>query len=401
VYRELVSQHILFGDGIRLSRTPIDVSNEDDVEWLVALLNNPRRVRNIIVLSADAYGTCAINPNVFADRLCGVAHVVRIYPEASFKLSDMIGKYLSIFDSGIRIYKPTAQIDLDDPLRHSLYTKRDLSLMDLGRVQHSILSDAFLTSVEGALRSRAIPTFAQIRSANSSLTLARLQEDAAPKGLLALEGQLKASLAAREAAEIQAREALDLAVQEESNRKDAEDQRNQERARSIVLSARVRRLELRLGTTTKVAPAPSDYGEVATWVESEFAGRMKLHARALRGLKDATYSDISLVCKLLRLLATEYVNGRRGDREAYKRFEEGIRHEGVDLSKSISGTRAGEQGEEYFVRYKGERRLLEWHVKKGVSRDARRDLRIYFFWDDEDEEIVVGFLPSHLDTRIT
>jgi hypothetical protein len=106
VYRELVHQNILFGDGIRLSRTPVDVFNDDDVEWLVALMNNPRRVRNIIVLSADAYGMCAANPNLFADRLCGVAHVVRIYPDASFKLSDTIGKYLSIFDSGIRIYRP-------------------------------------------------------------------------------------------------------------------------------------------------------------------------------------------------------------------------------------------------------------------------------------------------------
>ena len=103
----------------------------------------------------------------------------------------------------------------------------------------------------------------------------------------------------------------------------------------------------------------------------------------------------------LRLLATDYVNGRRGDRDAYKRFETGIRSDSVELSKSISDARAGEQGEEYFVRYKGERRLLEWHLKKGASRDSGRDLRIYFFWDDGDEEVVIGFLPAHLDNRIS
>lgn len=169
VYRELVSQGVLYGDGIKLSRAPIDVLTDDDVEWFVALLNNPRRQQDIIALSADNYGTCAINPNIFADRLCGVAHVIRIYPQASFKLSDTIGKYLSIFNSGIRIYRPTSEIETDDPLRHTLYTRRALTTTNLNRVQHLILSDAFMTSVQGVLRSRAIPTFAEIRLANARI----------------------------------------------------------------------------------------------------------------------------------------------------------------------------------------------------------------------------------------
>jgi hypothetical protein len=41
VYRDLVSQNILYGDGIKLSRKAIDIENDDDVEWLVALINNP------------------------------------------------------------------------------------------------------------------------------------------------------------------------------------------------------------------------------------------------------------------------------------------------------------------------------------------------------------------------
>jgi hypothetical protein len=88
VYRDLVSQGILFGDGIKLSRSPIDITNEDEVEWLVALISNPRRKRNIIVLSADPYGHCAANPDVFSDRLCGIAHVIRIFPNAAYRLSD-------------------------------------------------------------------------------------------------------------------------------------------------------------------------------------------------------------------------------------------------------------------------------------------------------------------------
>ncbi len=128
---------------------------------------------------------------------------------------------------------------------------------------------------------------------------------------------------------------------------------------------------------------------------------MILHSRALRGLKDAAFSDLALVCNLLQLLALEYVDSKRGDRDAWKRFEDGIKSYGVDFSRSISETRAGEQGVEYFLRYRGRREFFEWHLKKGSSRDAGRDLRIYLFWDAEDEEVVIGFLPGHLDNRIT
>jgi hypothetical protein len=152
VYRDLVSQGILFGDGIKLSRTPIDIANEDEVEWLVALIGSPRRKRNIIVLSADNSGHCAANPNVFSDRLCGIAHVVRIFPGAAYRLSDSIGKYLSVFDSGIRIYRPTNNFEADDPLRHTLYTKHALARLEQNRRYYSIISDAFANTVEGAIR---------------------------------------------------------------------------------------------------------------------------------------------------------------------------------------------------------------------------------------------------------
>jgi hypothetical protein len=179
------------------------------------------------------------------------------------------------------------------------------------------------------------------------------------------------------------------------------DERNQERARAMVLSARVHALEARAGSGVSLGPQPRDYSEVAAWVEEQFAGRMKLHARALRSLKDASFEDVGLVCDLLKQIAINYVDSKRGNREAWNRFEDGIANRGVEYSKSISETRAGEQGEEYFVRYKGRREFLEWHLKKGNSRDTSRDLRNYFFWDEEDEEAITGYLPSHLDTRIT
>jgi hypothetical protein len=134
---------------------------------------------------------------------------------------------------------------------------------------------------------------------------------------LGVQNQLKASQDARLAADAQAREALDIAVQEEEARKQAEDERNQERARAMVLAARVRVLEARLGAATdKSIPRPTDYNEIPRWIDQDFAGRMKLLPRALRALKVAAFSDVSLVFDLLELLAVHYVDSKRGVSEA-------------------------------------------------------------------------------------
>jgi len=46
-------------------------------------------------------------------------------------------------------------------------------------------------------------------------------------------------------------------------------------------------------------------------------------------------------------------------------------------------------------------KLLNLHLRKGTTKDDRYCLAIYFFWDDEKRRVVVGWLPSHLDNRLT
>lgn len=399
IYRDLAESGLLYGDDVRLTRAPIDIQTDDEVEWLIALINNKRRWRNIIALSASDFGVCAINPRTLSERTAAVAHVIRIFPAAAYHLSNAIGKFHSVFDQGIRIYRPTSQIDLDNPSTHTLFTKHQLERLELRRLTDSIIFDAFKASVERNVLRQSVPTFVQVRSANAAFRLREVQESGST-----LTEQLTAALDARSAAEAQATEALALAVQEESARIVAEDERNQERARSIAMYARLQSLENQLKAASiqeTTSGIPQSYEEVPHWVEANFPGRMRLHSRALRGLKEAKYEDVGLVCELLKLLATSYVDSKRGTENAWQEFESGLQSKNVDLSKSISDSRAGEQGEEYYVKNKNKSQFLDWHLKKGSSRNAERNLRIYFFWDDEDAEVVVGYLPGHLDNRLT
>ena len=401
IYKDLAQQNLLYADGARLSRWATDVSSDDEVDWLVTLINNKRRSRDIIVISCDQDGVCFLNPALFSNRLTAVAHVVRIFPTASFRLSEKIGRHLSVFDTGVRVYKPTDHVEIDEPARHPLYTRRRLQTIDSETAQLTISHDAFRTSVESGLRKNAVPSFVQIRSESARFKLSVLQNSLGRSDELSrLKSEKDLADAAKRAAEANAQEAWDFAMQEDQARRAAQEERDQERARALAMSARIKILEERLQAPIPLA-CPENYEDVPDWVNAAFAGRMILSPRAVRGLREAVYENNQLVCDLLTLLATKYVDGRRGNHIAWQEFEEGLRNRGVQLSRSISETRAGEQGDEYYLVRRDQKQLLEWHLKKGTSRNPAWDLRIYFLWDAEDEEVVIGWLPSHLDNRLT
>jgi hypothetical protein len=104
------------------------------------------------------------------------------------------------------------------------------------------------------------------------------------------------------------------------------------------------------------------------------------------------------------MLGYEYKEMRdRGGAAQQKRLKAKLIELGVQLGPSISRAGAGQCGEHYFVIYPvpenpQNREFLGMHVKKGNSRDQSRCLRIYFFWDSKKRCVVVGWLPSHLDT---
>ncbi len=134
------------------------------------------------------------------------------------------------------------------------------------------------------------------------------------------------------------------------------------------------------------------------------AGRLVLHPRAVRGLRDGSFEDVALVARALLLLAREYRDVQLGEAGANDAFTVAYERLGLRFGRSIARERAGEEGETYFVRLgpaDSERRFLEWHLRRGGDKDARFCLAIYFFWDDASRQVVVGWLPSHLDNRMT
>lgn len=104
----------------------------------------------------------------------------------------------------------------------------------------------------------------------------------------------------------------------------------------------------------------------------------------------------------MKLLATAYYDYQTGA-ITYSNFLDMCKEvdPALDERGAITDTAAGMQGDTYYVQYHGKKRKLERHLAKGSNKDCRYCLRIYFFWDDQDQIVVVGDLPHHLDTSAT
>ena len=149
-------------------------------------------------------------------------------------------------------------------------------------------------------------------------------------------------------------------------------------------------------------PIPDSYKEMSEWVKEHLAGRLILHPRAERALSKAEYTEVGMVYRALLILANEYRDSRMGV-GTDEAFRDVLAQYGMNFSGSIDKSRAGQEGEAYYVKYpigSSQRVFLQFHIVRGNSREDRYCMRIYF-WDEDTNQVVVGWLPSHLSNRIS
>lgn len=397
VLREFIKTYRLADYGFMLSSAAATIDGTEDVDGLEALIRSQTRWRNVVVASCDESLATLIDVERLASRLAGVAHVARITPKASYELSRRLGAPLSVYDMGVRTFRPSFS-DVDDWSRHPLLLRRHLRQLDWSgqqAVEAGLSYDACRASIEREGLSTNVPSLADIRGASARARLLALRDSS-------LEDQIAAERNARSAAQSQADEALALAAQEDEQRRAMELERDNYKAQLFALRARMEGLEQRAsdGLFVESQSRPTAYRDFAGWVQANFAGKLVLHPRAARAVKDAAYEDIGALCDAVQLLATTYRQVLLGhiDRAV---VDKDLADLGMSMSGSISEERAAEEGEKYFVKWGNRRCFLHGHIAKGNSREERYCLRIYFFWNEAEEMIIVGWLPSHLPNQLT
>ena len=396
-------------DGRQLSTDCWLVDTEEEVDNLVTLIESPRRSADVIVCSlpegSDNPAEATVNVHQIHRRTLGTAHVAVITGPASYLLSDRVGKEFSTFRGAVRTYRPGFDAALDEPFRHPLGLAQRIAEWNGGPEGYGefLIDQAILRSVSRRDTEQQLPPFTTARrvAAEMRLDAARSAGTSSADRLHLAEEEMKSL---RETIESDRETYEGLVEQYEDERDRAVEEAQQTKALNAHLRQRIRAFEERAWSDGVGAPVPipPSLENFEPWCRDNLSGAVEVHNRAIQAVKKSRYEDASLLYKAMLLLRDAYVPMKRdGGIERRQVFDQRCAELGLSEEPTFSGDRWGEEGDSYKIRYAGRSRLLDRHLKRGNSRDERYCFRLYFFWDDENEQAVVGWLPSHLDTRLT
>lgn len=416
--------------------SPWLIQTDEELDELHNLLIDPLRTLPVIVLSQTdkrrwsvPVSDFVLDPQLLAEQALGMAHIVQLPWEMGFKWSEKVGKQWSVYLGSVRVYQPYLDFGKDDIMVHPLYlTEKILFWRHDGLLAENAFTAFLVETLEQHAASKRVNwedrlfiTDARAKAAElESERLAREQMNRKPVSYEDHEQQIAAIQAEIDlirAAHTREVEALRAKIQEV--REEAEEynddairaEKEREYFREENSQLRVLLNDLRVKFFKQVGYdvdpemiVPDGYEEMPEWVSRHLAGRLILHPRALQGIKGAVYEDVFSVYEVLLILANQYRNMKLGG-GSREDFQMAVDRLQLRSGKSISEIRAGEEGMTYYVKYplgSSTTRFLEMHLRSGGnSRDPHRCLAVYFFWDEDTQQVVVGWLPSHLENRLT
>lgn len=394
-------------DGGEQAESLTVINSDESLTELHCLIIDSLRQLPVIVISSDsrrdemaAYYEVDegyhIDGNKLAEKLKYLAHVYYLPVEYQNKWREEVGDEFGVLFGAVRTYYPGFDADEQSAFDHPYIASSKILRMSY--------TDRNGREIFAGHAYRHILT----KKIRLDCMYARVAWEK-----LGVDFYLKIVLKEKNRKEGEKNEYLDLVEQDNElkeqtinqlsqENKTLEDQLKKARAVNIINQNRISQLkdQLKEYASQTIIQYPDNYEDLPEWIENNFAGRITLHSRARRALKNATYQNVELVCKVIEVLGDTYYKMRNSE-VGREEFEKALSELRVEESPSISQTRAGQFGDEYYVNYNGRRCFLERHIKEGVSRDQRDTFRLYYFWDDDNKEVVIGYLPDHLKTSIS
>ncbi len=349
-----------------------------------------------------------LDHEMLGKKLEGLAHVVTLPRELSRDWADVVGDRWGAYRGAVRTYLPGLDFTDDSPYEHPLVlAERVLRTEYLGNKMEEGFEAQLIDWTRDLVARSTVEWGPCVFFGDAQLlgAAARVQRATSVDERLGALEAANASLAQRvNDLQDEASAYNNDAMASDKMRQQAEEESRRLRFHLDALRAA---LEVKSGSAVDAAiPLPQDWDGLAEWAQVHLAGRLVLHSRVLnRSLKEAQFDDVSLAANSLLLLAREYRNMRMGLDGAKSRCDTRLAELRLEISPSIAESRAGEHGDDYYIRHpyaSSPRCFLDLHLKNlGNSREPARCLRVYFLWDESTSQVIVGWLPGHLDTRIT
>jgi hypothetical protein len=372
--------------GVQLSGRCAPIRNDSELQTLYDLVLDHRRTRPVVVFSETRHLDAWSEATRAAARFAGLAHVFFMHERMAREFAAQVGEEFSVRAGAIRTFSPGFSF-ADEVTAHPLATREWLfhRFQSIEQFIEGMFHSMLTLSVRNASLDQEFPTFRAVRQASLSFRLRHLAAPASNEREGILEKQ-------NEELRGQIREKIDEYNYADSEVKAAQSERDQYRSQVMAMRTLVQRLELQLGSREAPVSFPSSLEGLDEWVSKEYPGRMVLLNRAARVAKKSPFTDPELVYRSLDRLAREYVDARRSGKPLDGLFDD----LGVGLERTGDPNRLSHWKEKYFVPHRGANQFLEWHLKKGTDHNESNTLRIYFFYDEDDEQVIVGHLPSHL-----
>ena len=388
VVRQILSKRRLFQGDYSLTPEPWVVREEVDTRWLIdSLVDRTRRVPIIVIAGREGEGTvdAGLDVDSFSRAVLGLARVVVLPAKHTWALTRRFGKSLAVFNGAVRMYRPGFE-DRAEPRKHELIFIKSRADAELGaaRLQQLVAG----LSLRGFRLGHEVLSYAAVRDHSHAVRRERLRSEGATD-----EARLSAALEEIDSLKRSLDESKTEGEWYAERHDEAEERARVAEAQLVAGAYRVQQLTEQLSARGEDPDSsvdlPHSWSEFAGWCDEYLVGRVVLAPRARREVGNPQFHDVAAASRCLRWLAKEYRERRLG--------QQGGGDLRVAVESGIRNDRCG--GDEFKCSWQGRRVDVDWHIKNGGNtRDPSRCLRIYYFWDEASQQVVVASMPGHVRT---
>ncbi len=390
--RQLINSGIGLTQGTEtVGDEPSTVESKRCAELLIRDLLDPKRKIPHVVLTVPADENNSNDPLLDARFLArvtvGIAKVIVVPARYTWILTNYLGKRLSVYNGAVRVYLPGFS-EGANPYNHKLFfVEQDGS--DSAR---NVTGDLQRMIARASLRQFRLDgevlAYRTVRDRYHELNQKKLGGTATDQDQLAAARKqidsLKENLeSTKEESDwyVEQHGIVESEVTELKRRLHTEKIRNQE------LTKQLRSVG---GKPDSNIDLPAEWQQFSDWCDEHFDGRVAILGAARKEIKSAKFERVSLAAECVIWLANDYRENRlhgSGDRPK------------IDMD-GVHNARCG--SDEFKVDWQGKKYKVDWHVKTGGNtRDPLRCLRIYYFWHEESQQVVIASMPAHRRTDAT
>lgn len=400
-----VLQHVTAKiDGLEVRNDVHEVNTVAETRDFIAFLSQRDRRLPVVAMSITNDGKSSIDIDAACRRLSGLAHFFALSPSASWTVTEDLTQSFSVFNGATRLYRPAFDPANGNPFDHPLWRMRTNVREEKTALLAQISSHVAAASIRAFSGGIDFPRYDDVRrAAAEQAVVARKSAGADASELLQLyvdeNDKLRDQLEAlRSEHDTELQFASDELTRAEAARDEAVAERRALRIRITALETSLKQR----GWPQTDQPL-GGFSDIENWTVTHLAGSIGIAPKAIRETeKHGEFEDVKLFGDTLLTLRDHFVPMKRNPgAERRAAYEARLRELRLTDMPCFGQRGAIKDFPEYRVDYEGEQLWCEDHIKFGGGKDPRKLFRIYYCWHEEDQILLIGHMPTHLDNMRT